>query len=88
VIANTDVDFVYIPAQDGFFPPVPAQDRDGLPHDFSRSAFLEGAATVRLQNQGQFDPIVGTAHLGILNSPATWTAALLFLRSLDGAGED
>ncbi len=33
VLLNTDVDFVYISAQDGFFPPVPAEDRDGKPHD-------------------------------------------------------
>jgi hypothetical protein len=25
--------------------------------------------------QGQYDPLLETAHLGILNSPATWTAA-------------
>jgi pimeloyl-ACP methyl ester carboxylesterase len=83
VIHNTDVDFVYISAQDGVFPPVPAQDREGLAHDFSRSALLKGAAAVRLTNQGQFDPIVQTAHLGILNSPLSWAAALGFLRSLE-----
>jgi pimeloyl-ACP methyl ester carboxylesterase len=35
VLLNTDVDFVYISAQDGFFPAVPAEDRDGsrpVPH--------------------------------------------------------
>jgi pimeloyl-ACP methyl ester carboxylesterase len=83
VILNTDVDFVYISAQDGFFPAVPAEDRDGRPHDFSRSALLAGAATVRLTGQGRFDPIIQTAHLGILNSPWAWSAALGFLRSLD-----
>ena len=83
VLLNTDVDFVYIPAQDGFLPAVPAQDRDGKPHDFSRSARLQGATTIELTRQGQFDFILGTAHLGILNSPFAWSAALGFLRSLD-----
>jgi pimeloyl-ACP methyl ester carboxylesterase len=83
VIFNTDVDFVYISATDGVFPPVPAEDRDGRAHDFSRSALLDGAKSVGLMNQGLFDPIIQTAHLGILNSPAAWSAALSFLRSLD-----
>ncbi len=84
VIRNVEApgsgDFVYIEAQDGFFPPVPALDRDGNPHDFSDSALLEGAATLDLVGQGQFDPILQTAHLGILNSPVTWWASLRFLR--------
>lgn len=88
VIHNIDVDFVYISAQDGLFPPVPAEDRDGQPHDFSRSALLEGATTVGLQNQGTFDPFVHTAHLGILNSPCAWGTALGFLRALDGDEHD
>ena len=83
VIRNGDVDFVYISADDGIFPAVPAEDRDGKPHDFSRSAFLQGAASITLQQQGQFDTILGTAHLGILNSPYAWAAALGFLRALD-----
>jgi pimeloyl-ACP methyl ester carboxylesterase len=83
VLLNTDVDFVYISAQDGFFPAVPAEDRDGKPHDFSRSARLEGATTIELTRQGQFDIILGTAHLGIVNSPLAWSASLGFLRSLD-----
>jgi len=89
VLRNTDVDFVYISAQDGFFPAVPAEDRDGEPHDFSDSALLKGAATRDFTGQGAFDPILQTAHLGILNSPAAWTAALHFLRSLreDDEGE-
>ena len=90
VIMNTDVSFVYIPAQDGVFAPVPAQDREGAPHDFSRSARLQGAPSLELTGQGQFDEIIHTAHLGILNSPWTWSAALGFLRSLDedGGGSD
>jgi pimeloyl-ACP methyl ester carboxylesterase len=41
-------DFVYLSAQDGFFAPVPAEDRDGVPHDFSGSALLSGARSVDL----------------------------------------
>jgi hypothetical protein len=59
---------------------VPAEDRNGNPADFSRSAELRGAdATLNLTGQGAFDPILGTAHLGILNSPQTWAATLAFL---------
>jgi pimeloyl-ACP methyl ester carboxylesterase len=72
-------DFVYISAQDGSLPAVPAEDRDGNPHDFSDSALLAGAPSIDLVGQGQYDPILGTAHLGILNSPTTWAAALKFL---------
>jgi pimeloyl-ACP methyl ester carboxylesterase len=79
-IINTDTDFVYISAPDGVFPAVPAEDRDGNSHDFSASARLAGAATVELVGQGNYDPILGTSHLGILNSPETWRAALMFLR--------
>ena len=74
-------DFVYLSAQDGFFVPVPAEDRDGVRHDFSGSALLSGARSVDLTGQGQFDAILGTAHLGILNSPDAWSAALTFLDS-------
>jgi hypothetical protein len=83
VLLNTDVDFVYISAQDGFFAAVPAEDSDGKPHDFSRSARLEGATTIELTRQGQFDVILGTAHWGIVNSPFAWSASLGFLRSLE-----
>ena len=83
VILNTDSDFVYISKQDGLVPPVPAEDRDGRPHDFSRSARLRGAHTVELTGQGRYDPILQSGHLGILNSPWTWSASLGFLRSLD-----
>ena len=33
-------DFVYNSLQDGFLPGVPAEDRDGNPHDFTASAGL------------------------------------------------
>jgi hypothetical protein len=39
--------------------------------------------SIGLTKQGQFDPIIHTAHLGILNSPSAWGAALRFLRRLD-----
>jgi hypothetical protein len=80
--AGSSGDFVYSPLQDGVLPGVPAEDRDGKAHDFSNSPLLAGAATVDLTGQGIHDPILGTAHLGILNSPDTWAAALTFLRSL------
>jgi hypothetical protein len=37
------------------------------------------AALVCTRGQGAYDTILGTAHLGILNSPQTWAAALEFL---------
>jgi pimeloyl-ACP methyl ester carboxylesterase len=79
VIRNLGPDFVYSPLQDGFLPGVPAEDRDGQPHDFSASAALQGAAEIDVTGQGIYDPFLGTAHLGILNSPETWAAALAFL---------
>src|SRR6202166_4627359 len=72
-------DFVYLPEQDGALPGVPAEDRDGNPHDFSGSALLAGATTIDLAGQGQFDAVLGSAHLGILNSPTSRQAALQFL---------
>ena len=79
VIRNADTSFVYFSAQDGVLPPVPAEDYTGAPHDFSQSAVLRGAEVVDLTGQGIFDPILGTAHLGILNSPTTWQMTLEFL---------
>lgn len=85
-------DFVYNSLPDGSLPGVPAEDRDGNPHDFTTSAGLAGAKTIDLVAQGQFDPILATAHLGILNSPESRSAALQFLTSLPGRpdqeGED
>jgi hypothetical protein len=77
-------DFVYNSLADGVLPGVPAEDRYGNPHDFTESAGLAGAATIDLVGQGQFDTILSTAHLGILNSPATRSAAFEFLTSLPG----
>jgi pimeloyl-ACP methyl ester carboxylesterase len=73
-------DFVYIGGeQDGLFPPVPAEDRNGNAHDFSGSALLNGAQSIDLTEQGAFDAIAGTAHLGILNSPTTWADTFNFV---------
>ncbi len=74
-------DFVYLPSQDGVLPGVPAQDRYGNAHDFSASALLAGAPSIDLVGQGQYDPILQSAHLGILNSPNAWGAALQFAAS-------
>jgi pimeloyl-ACP methyl ester carboxylesterase len=81
VIRNADTSFVYFPLQDGVIAPVPAQDRNGNPHDFSNSARLDGAGTVNLTGQGTYDPFLGTAHLGILNSPDTRRIAFDYLTS-------
>jgi pimeloyl-ACP methyl ester carboxylesterase len=80
-IRNGDTSFVYFSAVDGIFAPVPAEDRTGAPHDFSRSAVLHGKRAVNLDllGQGRYDPILGTAHLGILNSPETWGLVTDFL---------
>jgi pimeloyl-ACP methyl ester carboxylesterase len=79
VIRNADTSFVYFALQDGFIAPVPAEDSFGQPTDFSRSATLRGARQIDLVGQGAFDPFLGTTHLGILNSPQTWSATLDFL---------
>jgi hypothetical protein len=79
VIRNADTSFVYFAKQDGFFAPVPAEDLNGNPHDFSESATLQRAEQVDRTGQGQYDLALGTAHLGILNSPETWAIALEFL---------
>jgi hypothetical protein len=76
-------DFVYLSAQDGpFLPPVPAKDRDGNAHDFSDSALLAGAPSLDFVGQGQFDPVLGASHLGIVNSPQVWDAVAQFLAGL------
>jgi hypothetical protein len=79
VIRNADTDVVYMPTQDGVLPGVPARDRTGAPHGFSRSAALVGAEQVDLTGQGVHDPFLLTTHLGILDSPQTWQLALEFL---------
>ena len=79
-------DFVFLPQEDGMLPGVPAEDRDGDAHDFSDSALLAGAPTLNLTGQGQFDPLLNTAHLGILNSPYTRQAVWKFLTALGGDG--
>jgi pimeloyl-ACP methyl ester carboxylesterase len=79
VIRNADKSFVYFPVQDGAIAPVPAEDSFGQPTDFSQSARLRGAEELNLIGQGAFDPVLGTSHLGILNSPQTWAATFDFL---------
>ena len=79
VIRNSGPDFVYVGgAQDGFFPPVPAEDRYGNPYDFSSSPQLAGAEDLVLSGQGAYDPF-RSSHLGIVNSPEAWAATLAFL---------
>ncbi|UFZ07097.1 hypothetical protein LQG66_12665 [Bradyrhizobium ontarionense] len=80
-------DFVYNSLQDGVLPGVPAEDRDGNAHDFTASAGLAGADTIDLVGQGQYDPVLSTTHLGILNSPDTRNAALQFLARLPGRAD-
>lgn len=85
VIRNGDASFVYIPVQDGpYLPPVPAEDSFGKPTDFSKSPALRGARDLVLTGQGVYDPVLGTGHLGILNSPQTWAATLQFLTERAG----
>ncbi len=79
VIRNADRSFVYFPLQDGFIAPVPAEDSFGRPTDFSKSARLHGADELNLTGQGVYDTVLGTTHLGILNSPETWQATWDFL---------
>lgn len=76
----TDSDLVYISAPDGVFPAVPALDRLGVPTDFSQSPMLAGATNVGLAGQGAFDTAVGSAHLGLWNSPEVWRTTLKFLK--------
>jgi pimeloyl-ACP methyl ester carboxylesterase len=80
-LRNADTSFVYFSAQDGLITPVPAENLRGEPEDFSRSAELRGkrAVNVDMVGQGRFDPVLGTAHLGILNSPETWALVAEFL---------
>ena len=79
-IRNGDADFVYIStAADGpFFPPVPAIDRNGDPQDFSASPTVRGGINMMLTGQGAYD-ILGSAHLGIVNSPTVWDLVADFL---------
>lgn len=78
-IANADTSFVYIDKQDGVLPPVPPEDREGKPHDFSRSARLRGARTVLMTGQGRYDETLLASHTGIVNSPEVWAIAHGFL---------
>src|SRR5262249_20761244 len=79
LIRHADTSFVYFSPQDGSFFAVPAPGRGGKPHHLSESATLKGADQLDLIGQGRNDPILGTAHLGILASPDTWGITLDFL---------
>jgi pimeloyl-ACP methyl ester carboxylesterase len=79
VVRNIDTSFAYIPAPDGIFSAVAAVDYNGQATDFSSSARVPRAtAEITMTGQGAYD-LMGTAHLGIANSPQTWQAALSFL---------
>ena len=85
-IRNVDTSFVYFSKQDGALAPVPAIDRNGRPHDFSQSARLIAALNVGVTGQGVFDPVLGTAHLGIAASPFVWQLTADFLDPRRGGG--
>ena len=84
VIRNADTSFVYFSLPDGVLSAVPAEDSFGQPNDFSNSATLKGARQIDLTGQGVYDPILGSTHLGILNSPQTRQATLDFLTERRG----
>ena len=84
-IYNEDVSFVYIPEQDGAFAPVPAENRRGEPHDFSKSAILPGEPSIPMTGQGIYDTALLTAHIGISASPAVHAQVLEFLTTSDHA---
>lgn len=83
-IRNADTSFVYFPLQDGFFTPVPSLDIYGKTVDFTQSAKLKGARNLDLTGQGAYDAVLGTTHLGILQSPQTKAATLQFLTERSG----
>ena len=85
-LRNADTSFVYFSTVDGVLAPVPAEDRLGRPHDFSGSARVEGplSQNVDLLGQGRYDAVLGSAHLGILNSPETWALVGDFLTASNG----
>lgn len=78
-IRNADTSFVYFAQQDGFFTPVPSVDIYGKTVDFRQSARLKGSRNIDLTGQGAYDPVLGTAHLGILQSPQTKAAIVDYL---------
>lgn len=84
-IYNADVSFVFIPEQDGAFPPAPAENRRGEPHDFSKSAILPGEPSIPMTGQGIHDTALLTAHIGISASPAVHAEVLRFLTTGDPA---
>jgi hypothetical protein len=79
MIANADTSFVFIDKQDGVMVPPGSYDRDGKPHDFSKSARLRGATTILLTGQGRYDMTLQASHTALPNSPDAWRAAYDFL---------
>ncbi len=86
MVVNADRSFVYISAQDGTLPAVPAQDRRGRAHDFSLSARLAGADLVEVRDQGSHDAALQASHTGVVNSPEVWARALAFLTAPEAQG--
>ncbi|EHR71673.1 Lipase (class 2) [Burkholderiales bacterium JOSHI_001] len=80
VIRNGDASYPYMSVKDGMINPVPSIDAYGKAVDFSSSPSISGAYELVVTGQGSYDPLAGTAHVGIGNSPATWQAALNFLK--------
>ncbi len=66
-IRNADADFVYISAQDGVFPAVPAQDRTGAAHD-SRGARHSRARTRRTSRSPSRAPTTCSARAASASS--------------------
>ncbi len=58
---------------------MPAEDSFGVATDFSGSAKLPWAKEIDLTNQGIYDAVLGSSHLGILESPDTLKDATTFL---------
>jgi len=80
VVRNGDTSYLYRPLADGLVAPAPAMDVYGNPTDFSNSPAIRGAAIDRvLTGQHMYDRSLGSAHIGIANSPITWQAAFSFL---------
>jgi len=79
MIENADTSFVFINKQDGVMVPPGSDDRDGRPHDFSKSARLRGAKLVLVYKQGQYDMALQASHTALPNSPDVWKSTFAFL---------
>lgn len=79
VIRNGDASFLFMPWADGLVAGVPSIDSYAVPTDFTYSASIRGGQEITLTGQHGYDTTLGTAHVGIANSPITWQAAMTFL---------